>query len=55
MKKSRNDRKKTVDLCEDSTRTLTIELPSQIFERVERYAKENGLDFAGISSRSISA
>lgn len=27
---------------------LTIELSSQIFERVERYAKENGLDFAGI-------
>ena len=34
--------------CQDLTQTLTIELPCQIFERVERYAKENGLDVAGV-------
>jgi LDH2 family malate/lactate/ureidoglycolate dehydrogenase len=34
--------------CQDLTQTLTIELPSQIFERVQRYAKENGMDVAGV-------
>ena len=34
--------------CQDLTQTLTIELPCQIFERVERYAKENGLDVSGV-------
>lgn len=34
--------------CQDLTQTLTIELPCQIFERIERYAKENGMDVAGV-------
>ena len=34
--------------CQDLTQTLTIELPCQIFERVQRYAKENGLDVPGV-------
>ena len=34
--------------CQDLTQTLTIELPCQILERIERYAKENGLDVAGV-------
>ena len=34
--------------CQDLTQTLTIELPCQIFERVQRYAKENGMDAAGV-------
>jgi len=34
--------------CQDLTQTLTIELPCQIFERIERYAKENGIDVAGV-------
>ncbi len=39
---------KTEDHCQDLTQSLTIELPCQIFERVQRYAKENGLDVAGV-------
>jgi len=38
----------TADQCQDLTQSLTIELPCQIFERVERYAKENGLDVTGV-------
>ncbi len=34
--------------CQDLTQTLTIELPCQIFERVQRYANENGMDAAGV-------
>ena len=34
--------------CQDLTQCLTIELPCQIFERVQRYAKENGMDAAGV-------
>jgi hypothetical protein len=34
--------------CQDLTQTLTIELPCQIFERVQRYANENGMDVAGV-------
>lgn len=36
------------DQCQDPTQTLTIELPCQMLERVERYAKENGLDVVGV-------
>ena len=38
----------SMDQCQDPTQSLTIELPCQIFERVQRYAKENGLDVAGV-------
>ena len=34
--------------CQDLTQSLTIELPCQIFERVQRYANENGIDVAGV-------
>jgi len=34
--------------CQDLTQTLTIELPCQIFERIQRYAKENGMGVAGV-------
>ena len=34
--------------CQDLTQSLTIELPCQIVKRIERYAKENGLDVAGV-------
>jgi hypothetical protein len=38
----------TADQFQDLTQPLTIELPCQIFERVQRYAKENGMDEAGV-------
>lgn len=38
----------SVNQCQDLTQCLTIELPCQIVERVERYAKKNGLDVAGV-------
>jgi len=38
----------SMDQCQDLTQTLTIELPCQIFERVQRYANENGMDVAGV-------
>lgn len=38
----------TKDQSQDQTQNLTIELPCQIVERAERYAKENGTDVAGV-------
>ena len=40
--------KMTADQCQDITQSLTIELPCQMLERIERYAKENGMDVAGV-------
>jgi hypothetical protein len=34
--------------CQDLTQSLTIELPCRMVERVERFAKENGMDAAGV-------
>ena len=34
--------------CQDLTQSLIIELPCQIVERVERYAKEKGMNAAGV-------
>lgn len=34
--------------CTDQSQNLTIELPCQIVERVERYARDNGSTVAGI-------
>ena len=36
------------DQCQDPTETLTIELPCQIVERIERYAKEHEMDIQGV-------
>ncbi|MBT4508822.1 hypothetical protein [Desulfobacula sp.] len=36
------------DECQDPTQSLTIELPCQIVERIERYAKKNGTDVTGV-------
>ena len=33
---------------DDLTQCLTIELPCRMVERVEKYAKENGMDAAGV-------
>jgi len=38
----------SMDQCQDLTQTLTIELPCQMLERIERYAKENVMDAAGV-------
>ncbi len=34
--------------CSDPTQTLSIELPCQMVERIERYAKKNETDIAGV-------
>jgi len=34
--------------CSDPTQTLTVELPCQMVERIERYAKENGATVTGV-------
>ena len=36
------------DQCQDPTQSLTIELPCLIVERIERYARENETDLAGV-------
>jgi hypothetical protein len=36
------------DQCQDLTQCLTIELPCRMVERVEKFAKENGMDAAGV-------
>ncbi len=34
--------------CSDPTQSLTVKLPCQIVERIERYAKKNKTDIAGV-------
>ncbi len=34
--------------CIDPAQSLTIKLPCEIVERIERYAKENETDIAGV-------
>lgn len=34
--------------CIEPTDSLTVELPCQIIERIERYAKENGSSMTGV-------
>lgn len=36
------------DQCQDPTETLTVELPCQMFERIERYANENATSITGV-------
>lgn len=36
------------NVCSDPTQSLIVELPCQLVERVERYAKENGATVDGI-------
>ena len=36
------------DHCQDPTQTLSIELPCQMLERIERYAQKNGTDVTGV-------
>ncbi len=34
--------------CSDPTKTLAVELPCQMVERIERYAQKNKIDIAGV-------
>ncbi len=34
--------------CSDPTQTLTVELPCQMVERIERYARDNETDITGV-------
>ncbi len=34
--------------CSDPTQTLSIELPCQMVERIERYARDNETDITGV-------
>lgn len=36
------------DQYQDPSDTLTVELPCQMLERLERFAKENDMDIAGV-------
>jgi hypothetical protein len=36
------------NVCSDPTQSLTVELPCQLVERIERYAKENGTSVDGV-------
>jgi len=40
--------KEIKDQSKNPTQSLTIKLPCLIVERIERYAKENGTDIAGV-------
>ncbi|WP_300465499.1 hypothetical protein [Desulfobacula sp.] len=40
--------KEIKDQCQDPSQSLTIELPCQMVERIERYAKEKGMAVAGV-------
>ncbi|WP_022667551.1 hypothetical protein [Desulfospira joergensenii] len=34
--------------CSDPTQTFTVELPCQLAERIERYARESGTPISGV-------
>jgi hypothetical protein len=36
------------NVCSDPTQSLSVELPCQLVERVERHAKENGATVDGV-------
>ena len=36
------------DQCQDPTKTITVELPCQMLERIERYAKEHETNMIGV-------
>ncbi len=38
----------TKDQCQDPTQTLRIELPCQMVERIERYARDNEVSLTGV-------
>ena len=38
----------TVLSCSDNTKIVTIHLPCQLAERVDKYAKENGNSITGV-------
>ncbi|MDX2508665.1 MAG: hypothetical protein QNK28_03850 [Desulfobacterales bacterium] len=40
--------KETKDQCQDPTQSLTVELPCQMVERIERYAKNNETSLTGV-------
>ena len=37
-----------INECADPTQTLTVELPCQMVERIERYAKNNEISLTGV-------
>ena len=39
--------------CQDPTESLTIELPCQMVERIERYAQENGMNIQGVLIEAV--
>ena len=41
------------DQCQDPTETLTVELPCQMLERIERYAKENKTSITGVMIEAL--
>jgi len=41
------------DECSDPTQTLSIELPCQMVERIERYAKNNETSVTGVMIEAL--
>ncbi|WP_321492847.1 hypothetical protein [uncultured Desulfobacter sp.] len=39
--------------CLDPTQSLTVQLPCQMVERMERFANENGTDVGGVLIEAI--
>ena len=39
--------------CQDPTESLTIELPCQMVERIERYAQEHGMNIQGVLIEAV--
>jgi hypothetical protein len=39
--------------CQDPTESLTIQLPCKMVERIERYAKENGMNIQGVLIEAV--
>lgn len=45
--------KNTANECSDPTQSLTVQLPCQMVERVERYAKDTGTNFTGVLIEAV--
>jgi len=41
------------DQCQDPTQSITVELPCQMIERIERYAKKNGSTVSGVLMEAL--
>jgi hypothetical protein len=55
IKESRKMAQTIKDQCADPTKTITVEIPCRIAERVEAYANDNKTSFANVMIEALDA